>query len=113
MRMPDLTRSGAVVQIMNSKTRPFHQDPQWGQLDRKLPPDAVILCLLRFGFRASDIAARFDCNKCQVSDAARRQGLPPSVNDSHRWRTNGAPFPKRPRCDIGIPRKQPNLVVNL
>ena len=78
-------------------TRPFPQDPQWLVLSRKLPPDAVILALLRIGFRVCDIAARFDCSPCRVSIIARRHGIPPIPNGSTRYKTNGAPLPRRVR----------------
>jgi hypothetical protein len=69
--------------------------------------------LLRFGFRASDIAECFGCEKCRITAITRRHSIPPQKNTSERWRTNGAPFPKAHRWDIGIKRNIQNLVVNL
>jgi len=73
--------------------RPFPTDPQWLQLDRKLPPDRVVQALIKFGFRMSDIADRFDVPRPCVSAAARRLGLDP-IPCGSTWRTNGARLPK-------------------
>lgn len=78
-------------------TRPFPQDPQWLQLSRKLPPDAVVAALLRFGFRTTDIADRFDATVARVSAAARRAGVSPVPNGSNGKRLNGALPPRRTR----------------
>lgn len=83
---------GFLVKAGVSVTRPFPQDPQWLQLSRKLPPDAVIAALLRFGFRASDIADRFDAEPSNVSAAMRRLGIPPIPSGSTSYRPNGAPL---------------------
>lgn len=72
-------------------SRPFPNDPQWLQLSRKLPPDAVIAALLKFGFRTSDIADRFDVTEPRVSAAARRAGCDPIPPGSTCLRMNGAP----------------------
>ena len=78
-------------------TRPFPQDPQWLQLSRKLPPDAVVAALLRFGFRTSDIAERFDVSVPRVSVAARNAGRPAIPLGSTLYRHNGAALPRRQR----------------
>jgi hypothetical protein len=81
-------------------TRPFPNDPQWLQLARKLPPDAVVERLLKFGFRTNDIADRFDVTPGRVSAAARRAGLKPIPNGSTMYRPNGAPIPRRDRIAL-------------
>jgi hypothetical protein len=71
-------------------TRPFPSDPQWLQLSRKLPPDAVIERLLRFGFRGSDIAAHFEVESVYVTQAKERLGLKMHPIGAWQRRRNGA-----------------------
>lgn len=44
---------------------------------RKLPPAPMLAALIRFGFTVTDIAERFDVGKSNVSEQARRLGIPP------------------------------------
>lgn len=77
-------------------TRPFPSDPQWQHLARKLPPDAVVAALARFGFRHVDIAARFDVAPGRVTEALRRAGVAPGAVGVWARRRNGA-FNRRRR----------------
>jgi hypothetical protein len=76
--------------------RPFPDDPQWQHLARKLPPDAVVAALIRFGFRKIDIARRFDVAPGCVTEAARRAGTEMGRRGIYSHRRNGA-FSRRRR----------------
>lgn len=89
-------------------TRPFPDDPQWLQLSRKLPPDAVVACLIRFGFRPADIARRFDIHRVGVRNAARRAGIGPMEADRQ---TNGCRAPYRVRLLNPILCRQGEVLV--
>lgn len=94
---------------MQSTARPFPSDPQWLQLSRKLPPDAVVECLVRFGFRPVDIARRFDTAPQGVTAALRRRGMG-AIAPDHR--TNGCRLPYRVRLMQGcLTRQQGQLVM--
>ena len=91
------------------RNRPFPDDPQWLNLSRKLPPDAVVERLLRFGFRAADIAKAFDASRPTVTVIRRKLGIAPLVNDRH---TNGCRMPYRVRMFQGyLSREDGRFVV--
>lgn len=90
MTAPTYRKHRKIHDDARRETRPFPNDPQWLQLSRKLPPDAVIAALLRFGFSTTDIADRFDASESRVSVAARRAGIPPISPGAHWPKFNGA-----------------------
>lgn len=56
----------------------------------KLPPDKIVADLLRFGFRETDIARRFEVEPVYVTLAKRRLGLPMKPNGRPRHKRNMA-----------------------
>ena len=44
-------------------------------MSRKLPPDRILRAIIRFGFRYTDIADRFDVSVAAVSQKAQRLGF--------------------------------------